>query len=126
MKDQDQRETLEDNDDHMVVLQDENGHDITFDHLMTLEYKGSSYILLEAQQDMEDCLQGESIILKIEQDANGDDLYATVEDEAEYQEVFNRCLAAMEEADADDDADATDEEDEDATDEEDEDGSDGE
>ena len=80
MKDQDQRETLEDNDDHMVVLQDENGRDITFDHLMTLEYNGASYILLEAQQDMEDCLQGESIILKIEQDANGDDLYATVED----------------------------------------------
>lgn len=118
MKDQDQRETLEDNEDHMVVLQDENGRDITFDHLMTLEYKGASYILLEAQQDMEDCLQGESIILKIEQDANGDDLYATIEDEAEYQEVFNRCLAAMEEADADDDTDSTDDEDEDGGDDE--------
>ena len=106
MKDQDQRETLGDIDDHMVVLQDENGRDITFDHLMTLEYNGASYILLEAQQDMEDCLQGESIILKIEQDKNGDDIYATVEDEAEYEEVFRRCLAAMEEEDSDDADDA--------------------
>ena len=45
-------------------LQDEDGKDVPFEHLMTLEYKGASYILLEAQEDMEDCLQGESIILK--------------------------------------------------------------
>jgi len=97
MKDQDQRESMDEEDDHIVVLQDEHGKDISFDHLMTLEYNGASYILLEAQQDMEDCLQGESIILKIEQDENGDDIYATVDDEEEYQEVFRRCIAAIEE-----------------------------
>ena len=94
--------TPADMDDNLVVLQDEDGNDITFEHLMTLEYKGSSYILLEAQQDMEDCLQGESIILRIEQDDNGDDMYATIEDEAEYQEVFQKCLDAIEESDAED------------------------
>jgi len=102
MADQDKREGLEEDENHLVVLQDENGKDVTFEHLMTLDYKGTSYILLEAQQDMEDCLQGESIILKIEQDENGDDLYATIEDEAEYQEVFQKCLDAMDEEDDED------------------------
>lgn len=97
MTDQDQQQDQTGADEHIVTLQDENGSDVTFEHLMTLEYKGASYILLEAQQDMEDCLQGESIILKIETDKNGDDLYVTIEDEAEYQEVFEKCLAALEE-----------------------------
>ena len=99
MTDQNNREGLDEQDDHLVTLQDEDGNDVPFEHLMTLAYKGSNYILLEAQQDMEDCLQGESIILKIEQDENGDDLYATIEDEDEYQEVFQKCLEAIEEQD---------------------------
>jgi uncharacterized protein YrzB (UPF0473 family) len=89
------------NEEHIVTLQDENGADATFDHLMTLEYNGASYILLEAQKDMEDCLQGESIILKIEQDGNGDDVYATIEDEEEYRQVFQKCLDLLEEQEGD-------------------------
>ncbi len=101
MPDQDKQNTPAAQDENLVVLQDENGNDVTFEHLMTLEYKGASYILLEAQQDMEDCLQGESIILKIEQDENGDDVYATIEDEAEYQEVFQQCLSTLDDEDGD-------------------------
>lgn len=103
MADMDKRTGMEEDDDHLVVLQDENGKDVTFEHLLTLEYKGESYILLQAQQDMEDCLQGESIILKIEKDENGDDIYATLEDEAEYEEVFQKCLEALDEEDEDED-----------------------
>ena len=57
---------------------------------------------------MEDCLQGESILLKIEQDENGDDIYATIEDENEYQRVFQRCLEVMEEQDGESDGDEND------------------
>ena len=102
MTDHENHEEMPIEEDHTVVLQDESGADVTFEHLMTVEYEGASYILLEAQQDMEDCKQGESIILKIEQDANGDDLYATIEDEAEYKAVFDKCLAALEEEDSED------------------------
>lgn len=101
MSNRDKREDVDDQDDAIVILQDEEGKDVPFEHLMTLEYKGASYILLEAQQDMEDCLQGEAIILKIEQDEHGDDLYATIEDETEYQEVFQKCLEAMDEQEDD-------------------------
>lgn len=103
MKDQNHDETPEELEEHIVTLQDEDGNDITFDHLMTLEFEGASYILLEAQQDMEDCLQGESILLRIDQDENGDDLYVTIEDEQEYTTVFERCMQAMDEEDEDED-----------------------
>ena len=99
MADMDKRDALDEDDDHIVILQDEDGNDVPFEHIKTLSHKGGTYILLEAQQDMEDCLQGESIILKIEQDENGDDLYATIEDEAEYEEVMQKCLDELDEED---------------------------
>ncbi|MCE5343267.1 MAG: DUF1292 domain-containing protein [Eubacteriales bacterium] len=99
MNDQTPPETPGEQDEHMVTLQDENGNDVNFDHLMTVEFQGANYILLEAQQDMEDCLQGESIILKIEQDESGDDVYATIEDENEYSQVFQKCLQLLEKED---------------------------
>ena len=105
MADMDKRDALDEDDDHIVILQDEDGKDVPFEHIKTLSHKGSTYILLEAQQDMEDCLQGESIILKIEQDENGDDIYATIEDEAEYQEVMQKCLDELDEEEPEDEDD---------------------
>ncbi|MEA4928234.1 MAG: DUF1292 domain-containing protein [Candidatus Limiplasma sp.] len=90
-------------DDGLVILQDENGEDVPFEHLLTLDVNGKTYIVLEATRDMEDCLQGESILLRIDQDENGDDLYVTIEDEQEYTTVFERCMQAMDEEDEDED-----------------------
>ena len=90
---------MEDN-NHLVSLQDENGKDINFEHLMTVEYKGSYYVVLEATEDTDDCKEGEAIILKIVHDDDSDeDVYATIEDEEEFNAVFDKCMAAMEEED---------------------------
>ena len=86
-------------DDFQVFLQDEDGNDVAFEHLMTVEYKGHEYILLESKQDIEGCMQGESIILRVEQDESGEDIYVTIEDEEEYQTVFDKCVEAIEEMD---------------------------
>jgi uncharacterized protein YrzB (UPF0473 family) len=94
----DQNDNIE---DYQVYLQDEDGNDVAFEHLMTVQYKDREYILLEAKQDIDGCLQGESIILRIEQDENGDDIYVTIEDEDEYQIVFDKCVEAVEETDND-------------------------
>lgn len=91
-------------DDFMVYLQDEDGNDIAFEHLMTVKYKDHEYILLESKQDIEGCMQGESIILRVEQDESGDDIYVTIEDEEEYQTVFDKCVEAIDEMDDDDNA----------------------
>ena len=82
---------------HLVQLQDEAGNDVNFEHLMTIEHEGSYYVVLEAAEDMEDCMEGEAIILKIVQDEAGEDVYATVEDEDELKAVFDKCVAALEE-----------------------------
>lgn len=86
--------------DHIIQLQDEQGNDVDFEHLMTIEHEGSYYVVLEAVSDMEDCMEGEAIILKIVPDEHGEDTYVTIEDEAELQTVFDKCIAAMEEQDA--------------------------
>ena len=101
--------------DNLVQLQDENGKDVNFEHLMTIEHEGNYYVVLEATEDTDDCKEGEAIILKIIRDEDSDeDVYATIEDEDEYQRVFQRCLEVMEEQDGETDGD----EDDDDTDEE--------
>ena len=85
---------------NLVQLQDENGNEINFEHLMTLEYEGSYYVVLEATEDTDDCQEGEAIILKIVRDEESDeDVYATIEDEDELNAVFERVMAIMEEED---------------------------
>ena len=84
--------------DNLVQLQDENGKDVNFEHLMTIEHEGNYYVVLEATEDTDDCKEGEAIILKIVRDEESDeDVYATIEDEAEFNAVFDKCMAAMEE-----------------------------
>ena len=76
--------------DNLVQLQDENGKVVHFEHLMTIE----------ATEDTDDCKEGEAIFLKIIRDEESDeDVYATIEDEAEFNAVFDKCMAAMEEED---------------------------
>ncbi len=86
---------------NIIQLQDEDGNDVNFQHLMTIEHEGGYYIVLEAVEDMEDCMEGEAIILKIIKDEDGQDMYATIDDEAELQAVFDKCVAALEEAEDD-------------------------
>ena len=85
---------------NIVQLQDENGNDVNFEHLMTVQHNDNYYVLLEATEDMDDCQQGEAIILKIiRDDESGEDVYATIEDEDELNAVFEKCMAIMEEED---------------------------
>ena len=86
--------------ENVVQLQDENGNDVNFIHIMTVENEGNYYVVLEATEDTDDCKEGEAIILKIVRDEESDeDVYATIEDEAEFNAVFDKCMAAMEEED---------------------------
>jgi len=98
---------MDTNEDRIIQLQDEDGHNVDFKHLMTLEYEGYHYVVLEAVQDIEECMEGEALILKIIQDKEGEDIYVTIEDEGELQAVFDKCMAILEEQD-DDEADLAD------------------
>ena len=80
----------------IVELVDEDGNAVRFEHLMTLEHEGKPYICLVPVDPMEDVGEDELVILRIETDAEGNDVYATVEDDAELDAVFEKYLEIAE------------------------------
>ncbi len=90
--------------ENIVELVDEDGNEVRFEHLMTLEHEGGVYICLAPVEPMEDVEEDELVIMRIEEDENGNDVYATIEDEAELDAVFEKYLEIAE-ADEGDDAD---------------------
>ena len=82
--------------DNVVELVDEDGNSVRFEHLMSLEHEGKFYICLVPLDPMEDVSEDELVILRIETDAEGNDVYATVDDEAELDAVFEKYLEIAE------------------------------
>ena len=80
----------------IVQLVDEDGNEVEFEHLMTLEHNGNAYICLVPVEPMEDVAEDELVILRIETDDEGNDVYATVEDDAELDAVFEKYLEIAE------------------------------
>ena len=82
--------------DDIVQLVDEDGNEVQFEHLMTLEHEGRAYICLVPVEPMEDVAEDELVILRIETDEDGNDIYATIEDDAELDAVFEKYLEIAE------------------------------
>ena len=80
----------------IVELVDEDGNDVRFEHIMTLEHKGGVYICLVPVDPMEDVAEDELVIMRIETDDEGNDVYTTIEDDAELDEVFEKYLEIAE------------------------------
>ncbi len=80
----------------IVELVDESGATVRFEHLMTVEYEGSAYVLLVPIDEIEDVGEDEVIILRIEENQDGDDAYVGVEDEELLEKIFERYLELAE------------------------------
>lgn len=88
-----------DEDTDIIELTDEEGVTSEFQYLATMEHEGESYVVLMALQEEEseqDEDEGEVVILKIEQDENGEDIYVSCEDEEVTQQVFDKFVKMME------------------------------
>lgn len=70
--------------DSIIVLTDDEGNDVEFEYLDTVEYEGSEYIVLIENVEEAD----EVIILKIESLDDENENYVGVEDEETLQAVF--------------------------------------
>lgn len=80
---------------NLIELIDENDEIVTFEHIMTLDYDGNEYIVLAPVNDEDypsDDEEDEVVILRVEQDENGDDYYTGIEDESELNEVFSAVM----------------------------------
>lgn len=82
--------------ENIVELVDEDGQEIAFEHLMTLEHEGRAYICLVPVEPMDDVEEDELVIMRIETDEEGNDFYATIDDEAELDAVFEKYLEIAE------------------------------
>lgn len=92
--------TMEEN-NIVELVDDETGDTVAFEHLATLEHEGGMYIalmLLDEDHSSEDD-EGEVVIMKIEQDEDGNECYVYVEDEELQETVFEKFLALMEDED---------------------------
>lgn len=90
----------EERDDGIVVLVDENGEEVEFECLDIVDMDGSEYaILLPYSEDEEEEGQDtdEVVILRIEENEDGDEAFVTVEDEEELNSVFEEFKRRMEE-----------------------------
>lgn len=70
-----------------INLYDEDGNELLFEHLDTLEMDGKIYVvLLEVPDDGQE--NDEAVIFRLEQN-NGEDTLAVIEDDDELQAVFD-------------------------------------
>lgn len=73
--------------DDTVVLIDENGEEVEFEHLDTLEMNGNKYVvLLPIEQEDEE--NAEVVILKIEENDDSEENFISIDDEDELNQVF--------------------------------------
>jgi uncharacterized protein YrzB (UPF0473 family) len=74
----------------LITLLDEDGKEKEFEHLASLEYKGSTYVaLVPAFMEPEEFVEseGELIILKMIQDEDGEDILSSIDDDNEFYAV---------------------------------------
>ena len=85
----------------IIELTDDDGNVTRFEYMTTIDYEGELYVALmladEEEEDEEE--EGNVVILKIEQDENGEDIYVSIEDEALADAVFQKFLEMVDEAD---------------------------
>lgn len=78
-------------DDYIVKIVNEDGKELSFEHLMTFEYKGEWYVALtpaEAAEESEDDDGGEEVVIYHLAGDEDDEMIETVEDDALLDEVF--------------------------------------
>lgn len=77
-----------------VVLTDEDGNEVEFEHIDTVELDGQIYLaFIPAELNVED--EAEVVILKIAEE-NGDEILVSVDDEAEADKIFEIVMQRVE------------------------------
>lgn len=91
---------IEEERDDIIVLIGEDGEEVEFEHLDTVEFDGNEYVILlpldeEGEEENEEV--DEVVILKVDHNEDGEDAFVTVDDEDELNKVFEEFKTRMEE-----------------------------
>ncbi|MGI6214361.1 MAG: DUF1292 domain-containing protein [Christensenellales bacterium] len=85
-----------DDDSDIIELTDEGGKTEQFHYIATVPYEDEEYILLTSASDEDNDDYAEVVVLKIEQDENGEDMYISCENDETSQAVFDLFLQMLE------------------------------
>jgi len=66
-------------DENIVVLQDEDGNDARFVHIMTFDFAESVYVALTPETQVDSIKNGEVMLVEILEDADGNDIYEPID-----------------------------------------------
>jgi len=83
--------------DDIVVLVGEDGEEVEFEHVDTIEMNGNEYVVLLPVEEQENEEVDEVVILKVDHNEDGEDSFVTVDDEEELNSVFEEFKTRMEE-----------------------------
>ena len=92
------KDMIPEEEDNIVELTDEDGVVSKFEYLTTISHEGEEYVVLmvlDEDGNEPEGDDGEVVILQIEQDENGEDIYVSVEDDDVSQAVFDKFMEAM-------------------------------
>jgi uncharacterized protein YrzB (UPF0473 family) len=89
--------------DDVIILQDDEGNELQFEHLDTVEMNGTEYFILLPIDGAEsaDEESTEVVILKVAEENEGEYTFASVDDEEEADAVFEEFTRRVEEYDED-------------------------
>ncbi|MGI6706924.1 MAG: DUF1292 domain-containing protein [Clostridia bacterium] len=74
---------------NIVELIDENEQLVRFEHIMTIEYGDNDYVILSPIEHANHEDEDEVIILRIDQNEDGEDIYISIDDQDELEEIFD-------------------------------------
>lgn len=79
--------------DGIVVLVDEDGQEVEFEHLDTIEMDGNRYVVLLPVEEEEDA--DEVVILRAEPIGEDEESYVSIDNEQELNQVFEEFKERM-------------------------------
>jgi uncharacterized protein YrzB (UPF0473 family) len=82
---------------NIIELIDEDDRAIRFEHIITLDYGDREYIIIKPLEFVDGVEEDDIVILRVEQDVNGEDIYVGIEDEEEVEEVFEAFIQIVSE-----------------------------
>lgn len=89
-----------DTNDEIIELIDEDGNSTMFEHIVTIEHEGETYIMVVEESEIEYAEQNnidelDAVVLHVEQDEDGNDIYTGIEDIDLASTVFEKCLEVI-------------------------------
>lgn len=98
MSEKDENVTMEEEmEEEVVTLVDDEGNEVDFYEVATLDYKDKWYIFLEPAEELEGFEDGDLLIYELGEDDKGEETFLPVESEETLNAVFAEFQKMMEE-----------------------------